>query len=138
MKTLTVGILTALAAMLPLAAQAAPAKAASRISPAQAEAAATAKIPGKALSAKYEFEDGHWQYGVLVKKGAALYEVEVDASTGRVTDTEKTTPGEEAREAAADKKAAMKSHQHSHAKPAAKKGEAGEKGKTNESDEKGS
>jgi len=84
------------------------AKPAPKITPAQAEAAAVKKIPGKALSAKYEFEDGHWQYAVLVKsKHGDLYEAEVNSTTGRVTATEKTTPAEEASEAAADKKAAM-------------------------------
>ena len=79
-----------------------------KITPAQAKAAAVKKIPGKALSAKYEFEDGHWQYAVLVKnKKGEMYEVEVNSTTGRVSATEKTTPAEEAGEAAADKKAAQ-------------------------------
>lgn len=82
------------------------AHAGAKITPAQAKAAAVKKIPGKALSAKYEFEDGHWQYAVAVQKGKALYEVEVNAQTGRVTDSEKTSMAEEAKEAAADKKAA--------------------------------
>lgn len=81
---------------------------AAKITPAQARAAAVKKIPGKALSAKYEFEDGHWQYAVLVKnKKGEMYEAEVNSMTGRVTATEKTTPAEEASEAAADKKAAQ-------------------------------
>ena len=81
-----------------------------KISASQAEIAAVKKIPGKATSAKYEFEDGKWQYAVLVHgKQGGLYEVEVSATTGRVTDTEKTSAGEEASEAASDKKAAMKS-----------------------------
>jgi hypothetical protein len=85
------------------------AHAGAKITPAQAKTAAVKKIPGKALSAKYEFEDGHWQYAVLVKsKTGGLYEVEVNSTTGRVTDTEKTTSAEEASEAAADKKAAAK------------------------------
>lgn len=80
-----------------------------KITPAQAEAAAVKKIPGTAQSAKYEFEDGHWQYAVIVKnKKGDLYEAEVNSTTGRVTATEKTTPADEAGEAAADKKAAMK------------------------------
>ena len=84
--------------------------AAARITPAQAEAAAVKKIPGRAMSAKYEFEDGHWQYAVVVvDKAKQMYEVEVNGATSRVTDTEKTSPGEEAGEAAADAKAAMKS-----------------------------
>lgn len=73
--------------------------AAARITAAQAEAAAVKRIPGKALSAKYEFEEGHWQYAVLVKRGGTLYEVEVNAQSGRVTDYEHTTAAEERREA---------------------------------------
>lgn len=83
------------------------AKTASKITPSQAKAAAVKKMHGKALSAKYEFEDGRWQYAVLVQKGKTLYEVAVNAKDGRVMDTEKTTIAEEAGEAAADKKAAM-------------------------------
>ncbi len=91
-----------------LPANAAPPKA--RVSAQQAEAAAVRRIPGHALSAKYEFEDGHWQYAVLVKDSKGqLYEAEVSAATGKVTATEKTSAAEEASEAAADKKAAMKS-----------------------------
>ena len=85
---------------------AAPPKA--KITPAQAEAAATRKISGKILSAKYEFEDGHWQYAVLVKNKKGLYEVEINSTTGQVTDSEQTTPAEEAKEAAEDKKAGKK------------------------------
>ena len=81
---------------------------AAKITPAQAKAAAVKKIPGTAQSAKYEFEDGHWQYAVIVKsRKGDLYEAEVNSTTGRVTATEKTTPTEEASEAAADKKAAQ-------------------------------
>jgi len=94
-----------------LTAHAAPPKA--KVSPAQAEAAATKKIPGRATSAKYEFEDGHWQYAVaVIDKNKQLWEVEVSATTGQVTDTEKTSAAEEASEAAADKKAAMKTKKH--------------------------
>ena len=79
------------------------------ITPAQAEAAAMRKIPGKAQTAKYEYEDGHWQYAVVVKaRQGGLYEVEVSSTTGKVTDTEKTSAAEEASEAAADKKAVGK------------------------------
>lgn len=85
------------------------ASAAARITPAQAEAAAVKKIPGTAQSAKYEFEDGHWQYAVVVvDKSKQLYEVEVNATTGKVTATEKTSAAEETSEAAADKKMAAK------------------------------
>lgn len=69
-----------------------------------AESTAGKKIGGKVLSSTYEFEDGRWQYAVMVKNAKGeLYEVEVNATTGKVMDTEKTTPGAEAKEAAADK-----------------------------------
>ena len=100
-----VGLTLALLGAAHAGAKAAPT---AKITPTQAKAAAVKKIPGKALSAKYEFEDGHWQYAVLVKnKKGEMYEAEVNSTTGRVTATEKTTPAEEASEAAADKKAAQ-------------------------------
>jgi len=90
-----------------LAGHAAPPK--PKVTAHQAEAAAVKKIPGRATSAKYEFEDGHWQYAVLVTaKNGNLYEVEVSAATGQVTDSEKTSAAEETSEAAADKKAASR------------------------------
>ena len=118
--------LATFAALLP--AHAAPARPKPRITAAQAEVAALKKIPGKAQSAKYEFEDGHWQYAVIVtnRKGQ-MYEVEVNSTTGRVTDTERTSAAEEAREAAADKKAAMKKTS----------GYSTARGASKESDEKG-
>jgi len=94
----TLGIALAGAMILPAASFAA-----SRITAAQAEAAAVSRIPGKALSAKYEFEDGHWQYAVLVQQSRDLYEVEVNAKTGLVTATERTTQAEERSEAASEK-----------------------------------
>ena len=111
-KKLTPALLMSAAAFAVTAAvaQAAPAPPKAKISPAQAKASAIKKIPGKATAAKYEFEDGHWQYAVLVQSKGGLYEAEVNSATGRVTATEKTTPAEEASEAAADKKAAAKGH----------------------------
>lgn len=104
----TAALLALGASLLPLMAQAAPK---AKISPAQAASAATAKIPGKVLSTTYEFEDGHWQYAVLIKnKSGQMYEAEVSSVTGKVTATEKTSAAAEASEAAADKKAAMKAH----------------------------
>ena len=116
--------LTILAAALVLpAAGFAAGKAKGRITPAQAETAAVKKIAGKALSAKYEFEDGRWQYAVLVQKGKELFEVEVDSKTAKIYDTEKTTMADEKAEAAAD------------AKVAAMHGDKGEKATTKVKDE---
>lgn len=107
-KTLTLGLVLAASLTTAVATSAA-----ARISPDQAKAAAVKKIPGTAQSAKYEFEDGHWQYAVVVEgKSKQLYEVEVNAATGKVTATEKTSAAEEASEAAADKKAAAKKTAH--------------------------
>ncbi len=108
-QTLTAAVLAALAIGTLTTVQAAPPKA--KISPAQAKAAALKKIPGKATAAKYEYEDGHWQYAVAVTdKSGQMYEAEVNATTGKVTATEKTSAAEEASEAAADAKAAKKAH----------------------------
>ena len=87
-----------------------------KISVSQAEAAAVTKVPGVAKSAKYEHEDGRWQYAVVVEaKKGGLYEVEVNSTTGKVLDMEKTSAAEEAGEAAADAKAAAKAaHGKSH------------------------
>lgn len=125
----------AAACFSPLTAVAAPPKA--RISARQAEAAAVKRIPGKPLSAKYEFEDGRWQYAVTVKDSKGqLYEAEVNASTGLVTATEKTSVAEEATEAAADKKAALKAKGHGMgARPMATQGEGAEKSDAAESTE---
>src|SRR5690348_13800230 len=98
------GAMAVTAFVLAASAQATAPKA--KVSPTQAEAAATHKIPGKALSAKYEYEDGRWQYAVLVKSAKGLYEVEVSSTTGKVLDSEKTSMAEEASEARADARAA--------------------------------
>ncbi len=111
-QTLIATVLAALAVGTLTIAQAAPPKA--KVSPAQAKAAALKKIPGTATAAKYEYEDGHWQYAVSVTdKAGQMYEAEVNATTGKVTATEKTSAAEEATETAADAKAAAKAaHQH--------------------------
>lgn len=123
------------ALMLPaaLTAFAAPPKA--KITPRQAAAAATRRIPGRAVATKYEFEDGHWQYAVtVVNKKGQMFEAEVSAATGRVTATERTTPAEEAKEATADARAAANaiganaSLKNAHSAAKAEKGETGEAG----------
>ena len=99
--------LTALAA-LTAAVAATPAQPKHKISPSQAKAVALKSVPGTATSAKYEFEDGKWQYAVgVTDANKQMWEVEV-SSQGKVTDKEKTSAAEESTEAAADKKAARK------------------------------
>lgn len=100
----------------------------------QAEAAAQKKLGGKVVSSKYEFEDGRWQYAVLIQKGKDLYEAEVSATTGKVLDTEKTSAAEEAQEDAANKKKAASAHPGGK-KAAAEKGEKGERGEAGEKGE---
>lgn len=94
-----------------------------KITAKQAEAAAAKKIGGTVLSSKYEFEDNRWQYAVIIKdKKGQMYEVEVNSTTGKIMDTEKTSAAKEAREEAADRKKAAAGGK--------------EKGEKDESDEK--
>ncbi len=94
-------------AQTPTSGKSTPAAPKPKVSAKQAEAVAVKKIGGKALSAKYEFEDGHWQYAVIVKnKKGELYEVAVNSTTSAVLNTEKTSVAEEAKEEADDKKKA--------------------------------
>jgi L-aminopeptidase/D-esterase-like protein len=62
---------------------------------------------GVARSARYEHEDGRWQYAVIVARGKSMFEVEVDPTTGKVLDSEKTSAAEETRERASDNAKAM-------------------------------
>src|SRR6185437_8359535 len=69
------------------------------VSSRQAEKTALQKYPGKlAGKTELENEDGKWQYAVMVRSGKKLLEVQVDAHTGKIVDTEETTAAEEARE----------------------------------------
>jgi len=83
-------------------AQKQPAPPASVISPVRAMQIATAKAGGHALSATFEFDEGHWVYGVIVVSGPTLQEVELDPATGKVGDVEKITPEGEAKEMAGE------------------------------------
>jgi hypothetical protein len=68
------------------------------ISPVKAMSIAAAKTGGKAAMAIYEFDDGHWIYGVTVVKNHKLLEVEMDPATGKIGETESVTPAGEAKE----------------------------------------
>lgn len=71
-----------------------------KISPIEALTIATKKLNGgTAFQAIYEFDEGHWVYGVLVVKGHTVTEVSVDPMTGKVLDTEALTADDEAKEA---------------------------------------
>lgn len=69
-----------------------------KLTPVQAMSIAVAKSGGKATRATFEFDEGHWVYGVLVVKDHKLFEVELDPVTGKVGDTESVTPEDEAKE----------------------------------------
>ena len=69
-----------------------------KITPVAAMAAAEKKVGGKAAMAMFEFDEGHWVYGVIVAKSGKLMEVDVDPVTGKAGATEAVTPDDEAKE----------------------------------------
>ncbi len=71
---------------------------AAKITPVQAMKAAEAKSGGKAKMAMFEFDEGHWVYGVIIVKNHKLMEVELDPITGKVGDMESVTPEGEGKE----------------------------------------
>src|SRR6266850_798334 len=82
-----------------------------RISRAEAEKIALARVPGgKTISGKLEKEKGRqiWSFDVSMPGSRNITEVWVDARTGEVVSTQIETPAEQAKEAAAEKKAKAK------------------------------
>lgn len=79
-----------------------------KVTPWQAMKLAEGKTGGKAMQATFEFEDGHWIYGVIVVGKGKLSEAEIDATTGKFGDVEQITPSEEAKELEGDLNRAMK------------------------------
>lgn len=74
-----------------------------RVSPGKAAQIALRKFHGKLIKTPHlEHEDGRWQYEVLVRAGAKMLEVNVDAESGKIASVEKTSAAEEAREAKAE------------------------------------
>ena len=69
-----------------------------KVTPWAAMHTAASKTGGTAFKAIFEFEDGHWQYAVLVLKGKKISEVEINATTGAVGDVEGVDPSGEANE----------------------------------------
>jgi uncharacterized membrane protein YkoI len=49
---------------------------------------ALAKVPGKALSAEAEFDDGKAVYEVMILSDGKMVEVEIDATTGAILEVE--------------------------------------------------
>ena len=82
-------------------------KAQAKITQAEAEKTALAKVPGgKVESAELENEHGKliWSFDIFAPHSLNIAEVQVDAKTGKIVSTKIETPKEQAKEAAADKK----------------------------------
>jgi hypothetical protein len=54
---------------------------------------------GKAISAQYEVDDGHYQLSVFVSKGAEIDEVIVDYATGAIKSSDKLTDPDDIKDA---------------------------------------
>ncbi|MDE2127197.1 MAG: PepSY domain-containing protein [Armatimonadetes bacterium] len=73
-----------------------------RITPWAAIRIALRKVPGRALQATYEFDGARPDYDVVIVTGKKLKEVELDAISGKVTDSESVDPQGEASELRAE------------------------------------
>ena len=83
-------------------------KAQAKITQAEAEKTALAKVPdGKIKAAELEKEHGKliWSFDISMPKSKSITEIQVDAKTGKIVSTQVETPKDQAAEAAADKKA---------------------------------
>ena len=83
-------------------------KAQAKITQAEAEKSALAKVPdGKIKAAELEKEHGKliWSFDIFMPKSKNITEIQVDAKTGKIVSTQVETPKDQAAEAAADKKA---------------------------------
>ena len=78
-----------------------------KVTPWAAMKIANATLKGKPLTATYASEGGKLIYDVLVTKNGKLYEVEVDAVTGKAGNPETVTVAEEAKEMTDDLNKAM-------------------------------
>lgn len=107
MLKVTLTSLVALVSVCSFAQRAHPAKPAHPISAARAARVALAKYPGKVIGkVAMEDEEGKWQYSVNIQSGKVLREVMVGAGDGKIADVEVTNAKAEAKENAAEKKAA--------------------------------
>jgi len=59
------------------------------ISEKQAKEIALGKVKGEVVRVKLEEDDGRQYYEVIVKSSGSMYEVEIDAKTGKVLEVEK-------------------------------------------------
>jgi uncharacterized membrane protein YkoI len=73
-----------------------------KIAPWKAMEIAKQKVPGRALNANFEFDDGHWIYSVTVVHSHKISEVEIDPVSGKVGEVEAVTPAGEAKELEGD------------------------------------
>jgi hypothetical protein len=79
-----------------------------KITQAEAEKTALAKVPnGKIKAAELEKEHGKliWSFDISMPKSKNITEIQVDAKIGKIVSTRIETPKDQAAEAAADKKA---------------------------------
>jgi hypothetical protein len=79
-----------------------------KITQAEAEKTALAKVPnGKIKAAELEKEHGKliWSFDISMPKSNNITEIQVDAKTGKIVSSRVETPKDQAAEAAADKKA---------------------------------
>ena len=58
------------------------------ISEKQAKEIALGKVKGEVVRVKLEEDDGRQYYEVIIKKSGSMYEVEIDAKTGKVVEVE--------------------------------------------------
>lgn len=82
-------------------------KAQAKITQAEAEKSALAKVPGgKIESSELEREHGKlvWSFDISMPNSLNIAEVQVDAKTGKIVSKKTETPEDQAKEAAADKK----------------------------------
>lgn len=79
-----------------------------KVTPWAAMSTAEKDFGGHAIQALYEFDEGHWNYGVIVIKNHKMYEVDINPMTGKMGDTEEGTPADEAKETQDDLTAALK------------------------------
>jgi len=79
-----------------------------KVAPWEAIKIALGKVHGRPLNANFEFDEGHWVYGVMIVSNGTIQEVEVDPNTGKVGDVEKIEPAAEAKEVESELTAAIK------------------------------
>ena len=106
-----------------------PNKPMAQISPLAAIKTATKAVPGRALMANFEYDEGHWIYGVMIlTPEKKLMEVEVDPMTGKIAGKpEAVTPEDEAKELTDQLNTALGKTSATPAKEADEKDEKAEK-----------